>query len=56
VFWYRNCDGRQLARWINEKHPEMVVEKQITKTSKPKEVIVEDNTGIDFTTVTPFTR
>lgn len=56
VFWYGNCNWKELAQWINDKHPEMVIQKTVPKKDKPKDVVVENKTDIDFTTVTPFTR
>jgi hypothetical protein len=34
----------------------MVIQKTVPKKDKPKDVVVEDKTDIDFTTITPFTR
>ena len=54
VFWYWLCDGKELARWINENHPEMVVKKTVPK-KEVKETIVEDS-EVDWTAITPFSR
>jgi len=48
------CDGKELARWINENHPEMVVKKTVPK-KEVKETIVEDS-EVDWTAITPFSR
>lgn len=52
VFRYNNCDGRQLAQWIRETHPEMCDSKVIPKKEVKKE-LVEDRT-IDMTSIVPF--
>ena len=54
VFWYGMCDGKEIARWINNKHPEMVIEKDIPKKEIPKEIIKEEKGDLDFKTITPF--
>lgn len=54
VFWYGICDGKEMARWINEKHPEMVIKKTVPK-KETKEAIVEDM-DVDWTAITPFSR
>lgn len=56
VFRYWNCDWRELAKWINDKHPEMVIKKDIPKKEIKKEKIIENKEELDFTTITPFTR
>ena len=48
------CDGKEIARWINNKHPEMVIEKDIPKKEIPKEIIKEEKGDLDFKTITPF--
>lgn len=53
VFWYGKCDWKELARWINDKHPEMVIKKTIPK--KETKFIVEDN-DVDWSAITPFSR
>ena len=58
VFRYSTCTGKELAQWINEKHPEMVIQKTVQKkeSSKSKDIVAEEKTQIDFESVTPFTR
>lgn len=55
VFWYGRCDWKEIARWINDKHPEMVVKKTIPK-KEVKEQLQELKEDIDFNTITPFSR
>jgi hypothetical protein len=55
VFWYGNCDWKDLAKWINERHPEMVIDKKIPKKEN-KEIVKEEKQELDFTTITPFSR
>lgn len=56
VFWYGNCSGKDLAQWVNDKHPEMVIKKTIDKkpVKETKQVIEEVKEEIDFQTITPF--
>lgn len=55
VFWYGNCTWPELAKWINDKHPEMVIDKKIPKKEQAS-VMIENKEDLDFETVTPFTR
>lgn len=55
VFWYDKCDWPSLSRWINDKHPEMVVQKEVKK-KEVKQAKQEEKEDVDFSTVTPFSR
>lgn len=55
VFWYGNCTWPELAKWINEKHPEMVINKTIPKKEQTQ-IVEEQKEDLDFETITPFSR
>lgn len=56
VFRYGNCDWKQLAKRINDNHKEMTIEKSVPKKENIKDIVIQEKSDIDFTTVTPFTR
>ena len=49
VFWYNQCDGSQLAKWIKEKHPEMCEMKDVPQPKIKKDIwITTDTIDLDL--------